>query len=56
MRTVYYPENYLESDDYEKYKARACDGISFASWSSTKLIDIGDDLQLNNVTRTLEPF
>ena len=56
VRTVYYPEGYPDNPEYENYKARACDGLSFASWSSTDLIDIGDDLQLNNVTRTLEPF
>lgn len=56
IRTVYYPDDYLTSPDYAEYKSRACDGISFASWSNTELIDIGDDLQLNNVTRTLEPF
>lgn len=56
MRTVYYPDDYLTNDDYGTYKSRACDGLSFASWSNTDLIDVGDDLQLNNVTRTLEPF
>ena len=57
MRTVYYPEGYPSEDaNYEKYKTRACDGIAFASWSSTDLVDVGDDLQINNVTRTLEKF
>lgn len=53
---MYYPEGYPENADYQDYKSRACDGIAFASWSSTDLIDIGDDLQINNVTRTLEKF
>ena len=63
MRTVYYPVDYLEDiDTYEKYKTRVCDGIAFASWSYTpvvsekRLIDIGDDLQINNTSRTLEKF
>lgn len=63
VRTVYYPTNYLEDENYQKYKTRACDGIAFASWSNTKLddsttslIDIGDDLCINNTTRTLEKF
>jgi len=38
VRTVYYPTDYLESPDlYTEYKTRACDGISFASWSNTDL-------------------
>lgn len=63
VRTVYYPVDYLENiDTYEKYKTRVCDGIAFASWSYTpvvsekRLIDIGDDLQINNTSRTLEKF
>ena len=57
VRTVYYPEDYLEnSSTYSQYKARACDGISFASWSKTKLINIGDDLEINNTMRQLQQF
>ena len=56
VRTIYYPENYLESNEYDTYKSRACDGIAFASWSSTELIDVGDDLQISNTIRTLEKF
>ena len=60
VRTVYYPADYLENTStYDKYKTRSCDGIAFASWSytpvavGTRLVDIGDDLQINNTTRTL---
>ena len=61
VRTVYYPVDYLSesstaAERYSKYKTRACDGISFASWSHTSLINIGDDLQINNTNRTLEQF
>ena len=63
VRTVYYPNDYLDNiNTYDKYKTRACDGIAFASWSFTpevngsRLVDIGDDLQINNTTRTLEKF
>lgn len=56
VRTVYYPEGYPNDQYFDQYKTRACDGISFASWSSTELIDVGDDLQINNTTRTLEKF
>ena len=61
IRTVYYPTDYLGqtaylAERYSKYKTRVCDGISFASWSHTSLIDLGDDLQINNTNRTLEPF
>ena len=57
VRTVYYPDDYLENiSEYDEYKARACDGLAFASWSDTDLIDIGDDLQINSTSRTLEPF
>lgn len=63
VRTVYYPDDYLDNVDiYEKYKTRACDGIAFASWSytpvvsGTRLVDIGDDLEISNTTRTLEKF
>lgn len=63
VRTVYYPNDYLENTSvYEKYKTRACDGIAFASWSYTpvvsgsRLVDIGDDLEISNTTRTLEKF
>ncbi len=59
IRTVYYPSDYLDSEAserYSEYKTRACDGISFASWSHTPLISKGDDLQINNTNRALEPF
>ena len=63
VRTVYYPYDYLENvETYDKYKTRACDGLAFASWSYTpivdgnRLIDIGDDLQISNTSRTLEKF
>ena len=63
VRTVYYPVDYLDDQDtYSEYKTRACDGIAFASWSYTpvvlgsRLVDIGDDLQINNTTRKLEQF
>lgn len=56
VRTVYYPKDYLENENYQLYKTRACDGIAFASWSHTDLIDVGEDLQLNNTTRILEGF
>ena len=56
VRTVYYPDGYPDVSSYGEYKTRACDGIAFASWSSTELIDIGDDLQISNTTRTLEKF
>ena len=63
VRTVYYPDDYLDNISiYEKYKTRACDGIAFASWSYTpivsgiRLVDIGDDLEISNTTRTLEKF
>ena len=51
VRTVYYPNGY--PDITFTHKSRACDGIAFASWSDTKLIDIGDDLEINNTTRSL---
>lgn len=59
VRTVFYPEDYLEEAQaakYTKYKTRVCDGIAFASWSSTPLINVGDDLQINNTNRALEDF
>lgn len=59
VRTVFYPDDYLDESQaskYTKYKTRACDGIAFASWSSTPLIDVGDDLQINNTSRSLEEF
>lgn len=59
VRTVYYPDDYLDPeavDRYSQYKTRACDGLAFASWSHTDLISRGDDLQINNTNRSLEPF
>ena len=63
VRTVYYPVDYLDNETtYEKYKTRACDGLAFASFSytplvaGTRLIDIGDDLQINNTSRSLQKF
>ena len=54
---MYYPDDYLENAvNYAQYKTRSCDGIAFASWSNTPVIDIGDDLQINNTSRSLEPF
>ena len=53
---MYYPSDYLDAENaemYSKYKTRACDGISFASWSHTSLISKGDDLQINNTSRSL---
>lgn len=37
------------------YGSRAYDGISFASWSDG-LIDLGDDVVVSNMSRTLEKF
>lgn len=57
VRTVYYPDDYLENtSNYNEYKTRACDGLAFASWSMTDVVDIGDDLQINNTARVLESF
>ena len=57
IRTVYYPTRLLQtSSGIADYQARTCDGISFASWSSTSLIDVGCDLQIGNTNRVLEPF
>lgn len=57
IRTVYYPDDYLDnSSNYTEYKTRACDGIAFASWSNTDLIELGDDLEITNSIRTLEKF
>ena len=53
---MYYPEKYPDVSTYNEYKTRACDGISFATWSDTDLIDVGVDLQITNTTRSLEPF
>ena len=55
VRTVYYP-NFSSANAIADYQARACDGIAFASWSDTPLIDIGCDLQIGNTNRVLEAF
>lgn len=49
IRTVFYPEGYPNpsSPALADVKTRACDGIAFASWSSSNLFndsDIGVDL------------
>lgn len=56
VRTVYYPDGYPDVSTYSEYSTRACDGIAFATWSSTDLIDVGVDLEINNTTRSLEQF
>lgn len=55
VRTVYYP-NFSSANAIADYQARACDGLAFASWSDTPLIDIGCDLQIGNTNRVLEAF
>lgn len=56
VRTVFYinPENI--TDDLKDYASRYCDGISFASWTKSSLIDIGEDLTISNTSRNIEQF
>jgi hypothetical protein len=48
IRTIYEPKD-------NKQNIIIRDGLCFASWSST-YIDIGDDLEISNSTRTLLDF
>lgn len=45
----------LDEDGNKKYADRFIDGISFATWSAN-LIDVGDDLNISTMSRTLEDF
>lgn len=55
IRTVYDPHVTQNTVGGMSYGSRAYDGVSFASWSNG-LIDIGDDMNVSNTTRTLEKF
>ena len=54
VRTVF-SSNAVDEYGQKKYKDRFVDGISFATWSST-MIDVGDDLEVSTMNRTLEDF
>ena len=54
VRTVF-SSNAVDEYGQKKYKDRFVDGISFATWSSS-MIDIGDDLEVSTMNRTLEDF
>ena len=48
IRTVYLPNNDLS-------QLKTYEGISFATWSR-QIVDVGDDLQVSNSSRSLEKF
>lgn len=48
IRTIYLPNNDIK-------QLRVFEGISFATWSK-QLIDVGDDLEVSNSSRSLEKF
>lgn len=50
-----FSESKIDDDGNKIYNDRFIDGISFASWSSS-LIDVGDDLNVGTINRTLEDF
>lgn len=50
-----FSSNAVDEYGQKKYKDRFVDGISFATWSSS-MIDIGDDLEVSTMNRTLEDF
>ena len=48
---------FIPNDEEFGTKARAFDGLSFATWSSaSSLIEAGDDLNVSNNMRQLEDF
>ncbi len=53
IRTVFYPS---DLNMRTQYGTRSCDGISFATWSNTDILEIGEDLRISNQNRTLEQF
>ena len=50
-----FSSNEVDDNGEKKYQTRFIDGISFATWSDS-LIDIGDDLVVSTMNRTLEDF
>lgn len=50
VRTVY---EFVDEEGYTKYKI--VNGLSFATWSN-QLIRDGDDLEVSNTTRVMQPF
>ena len=54
IRTVF-SSNEVDSFGNKKYTDKFIDGISFATWSDS-LIDVGDDLDISTMNRTLEDF
>ena len=47
VRTIYFPENGY---------SRACDGVSFASWSEESVLHFHEDLEVGNIMRHVEEF
>ena len=58
VRTVFYiePEYVNNNPELNQYHSRYCDGISFATWTSSSIIDKGDDLVISNNSRNVEQF
>ena len=58
VRTVFYiePEYVNNNPELNQYQSRYCDGIAFASWTSSSIINKGDDLVISNNSRNVEQF
>ena len=44
----------MKDDDQSIYRIQ--NGLCFASWSDTVMLDVGDDLEIGNASRKLEDF